>query len=645
MNRVSRAGRRSGRVSQVLLVATLVAAGTALVGGGLGSAGQAAAPAADEATADWTMMIYAVLDTQNIADQFTRNLAQLTALEDSANVNIVALVDLPEEDDPSYPSVSLPGVVPFTTAKLMVLDGGRWNEIRDYGEVSLGRPNVLSTFIEEAADRFPADKYGLMLVDHGSGWRGGYYDIGAPGTSHLSIADMRNGMLEGMQAAGIDKFEVVDHEACLMANYETASALAPLTEWQVASEEVTIGGTIQPTALELLAQGATGRDFGVRSIEDYAGFADGLSDGQGQFSALSVVDSDRMALLDRALESFANSAAEHIDEIAAEVGRARAQALEFEVELTDYSDDIVDLGDFLRHLTDVPDDVAVARDAALTALDGVVTDQVTRSATTQASGLNVFFPDDPKNGAYVDQQVGPPGWTSFVEAYSDYTATIGAAQGQAVFTSDQAQVLEQGPDGIKVAAQLGAGQADNVTLAQTQLYGPLGGVPQALIAAFPAYVNAGGQGQVEGVWSYGVTTLSNGAQSSPMTAIFNPQAEGLIGSAKARYTARSGATTDVALRFLLTSDGQVQGVTVSDAAAGQGAGGITLEVGGTITPIIVSLDQSGYHDTLARQPVPVTEQLALSYPQAAAGTPFEMDLFIEDVAGGSDFAYVQTAVP
>jgi hypothetical protein len=526
----------------------------------------------------------------------------------------------------------------------MVLDGGRWNEIRDYGEVSLGRPNILSRFIGEAADRFPAEKYGLMLVDHGSGWRGGYYDIGAPGTSHLSIADMRDGMLEGMQAAGIDRFEVVDHEACLMANYETASALAPLTEWQVASEEVTIGGTIQPAALALLAQDVTGRDFGVRSIEDYAAFADGLSEGQGRFSALSVVDSEKMALLDRALESFANSATRHIDEIAAEVGRARAEALEFEVELTDYSDDIVDLGDFLRHLTDVPDDVAVARDAALTALDGVVTDQVTRSATTQASGLNVFFPDDPKNGAYVDQQVGPPGWTAFVAAYSDHTATIGAAQGQAVFTSDQPQVLEQGPDGIKIAGQLGAGQSGNVTVAQTQLYGSLGGVPNALIAALPAYVDAGGEGQVQGVWSYGITTLSNGAQSSPMTAVFNAQAEGLIGSTRARYTAPSGATTDVALRFLLTSDGQVQGVTVSDASAGQGAGGITLEVGGTLTPIIVSLDQSGYHDTLSSQPVPVTDQLALSYPQAPAGTPFEMDLFIKDVAGGHDVAWLVTQV-
>ena len=447
-----------------------------------------------------------------------------------------------------------------------------------------------------------------------------------------------------MQAAGIDRFEVVDHEACLMANYETSSALAPLTKWQVASEEVTFGGTIQPTALTALANGATGRDFGVRSIEDYAAFADQLADSAGTFSALSVVDSDRVDLLDTALESFAQSAVAHMDEIAAEVGRARSAALEFSVELTDYSDDIVDLGDFLRHLSEVPPDVAVARDAALTALDGAVTDLVTRAATSQASGMNVFFPDDPSTGSYVDQQIGPPGWTAFVEAYGDYTATIGAAQGQAVFTSDEAQILEQGPTGIKVAGQLGEGQADNVTHSETLLFGPLGGVPNALIASFPAYVNAGGEGQVQGVWSYGVTTIDNGQVQVPMTAVFKAQAGGLIGSAKARYTSPAGATTDVSLRFLLTSDGQVEGVSVSDAAGGQGAGSIQLELGGTLTPVIATFDASGYTDTLAPQSVRVNKQLALTYPQAAAGTPFEMDLYIEDVSGGWDVAFVQTQV-
>lgn len=637
-------GRTLRRLA-VPVAATLVAAGAALASAPAPAVPAAAPTAAAAGDGSWTLMVYAVLDTQNIAQHFTADLAELTEVADSADVDVVALVDLPEQDDPSYPTVSLPGVAPFTTAKLLQLDGGRWNELRDLGEISMGRPDALAGFIAESADRFPADNYGLMLVDHGSGWRGGYYDIGAPGTANLSVADLRSGMLSGMREAGIDRFEVVDHEACLMASYEVTSALAPLTRWQVASEEITFGGTIQNSAVSLLAEGADGREFGVRSIEDYAASMDAAGD-PGPFSALSVVDSDAVARLDAALESFALAATEHLDEIAAEVGRARSAALEFSVSITDYSDDIVDLGDFLRHLQDVPRDVAVARDAALVALDAAVTDQVTRSATSQASGLNVFFPDDSDSREYVDGAIGPQGWTDFVAAWSERAAVSDAADGEARFTSGVAQVLEQGPGGIRIAGQLGAGQSENVTAAETQLYGSLGGVDDALIAAFPAYVDAGGPGQVQGVWSYGVTTIANGQQSSPVTAVFQAQAEGLIGSARALYTSPAGASTDVEIRFLLTSQGRVTGVTVSDQGSGQGAGSVPLERGGTLTPYVYTYDPaSGWFDTPSPTPVRVTENLAVSFPQAASGTPFEMVLFVADLAGGYDTASVTTAVP
>ena len=80
-----------------------------------------------------------------------------------------------------------------------------------------------------------------MLSDHGGAWSGGYVDTGPPSTSQLTIADMRAGIITGMQRGGIDEFEFIDHDSCLMASYEAASALGPLTKNLVASEEVTFG--------------------------------------------------------------------------------------------------------------------------------------------------------------------------------------------------------------------------------------------------------------------------------------------------------------------------------------------------------------------------------------------------------------------
>lgn len=638
---------RHGRV-----VAGLVAAAACLTTGAVLATSADAAPrvavagAAAEGAADWTLMIYDVADTENIADEMIRNLAAFAALPAMPNVNVVALVDLPEKSEPGYPTSTLPGVAPFTTAKLLVLGDGKWNEVRDLGEVSMGRPDALAGFIEEAAGRFPADKYGLVLSDHGSGFGGGYYDTGPPGTSHLSIASMREGILAGMQSAGIDRFEVIDHDACLMANYEAASALAPLADALAASEEETFGdATLSTDAIQALGQDVSGAEWGRINNEAYAKTMDRFS--QGAFTAGSVVDGEAMGRLDAAIQSFADAASAHMDEIAPEVGRARSDALEFltGVDPSTGPQDMIDLGDFMRHLQDVPDDVAVARDAVFAALDAAVLTQTTRRATEQATGLNVYFPKYTSFAQqYVDAHIGPPGWEEFV---ASYLAATGAATGQAdksaAFTSDQATVLQQGPDGILIAGQLGAGQSANVTGAETQVYTSLGGT-NALAIDLPAYLDAGAVGQVQGAWSYQVTAIGNGGggRGLPVSSVYQAQSGGLIGTFYASYTSAAGETSDVEFQLLLSAEGEVQGVTVTQAGDG-GSAQVTLD-GGRLTPYYIVPTSSGFDLQPSDQSVPVTPDFEISFPSLRAGTPFDMALVVSDVGGGGDSTEVSTQV-
>ena len=635
--------------------AAVVASAACLTAGALVATSASAAPrvaatsaAADDTKADWTLMIYEVADTVNIADEMIRNLAAFAALPAMPNVNIVALVDLPEMNDPGYPRATLPGVAPFTTAKLLVLGDNKWNEVRDLGEVSMGRPDVLSGFIEEAAGRFPADKYGLVLSDHGSGVAGGYYDTGPPGEAHLSIAAMRDGILTGLQAAGIDRFDVIDHDACLMSNYETASALAPLAKAMSGSEEVTFGdATLSVQAIQALGQDVSGAEWGRINNEAYGQYADGGPQGWGNFTAAAVVDGDAMARLDAAIQSFADAASAHMAEIAPEVGRARTAALEFVKGLDPEvgPQDLVDLGDFLRQLQDVPDDVAVARDAVFAALDGAVETQVTRQATQQATGLNVYFPKFTTFAQqYVDYHIGPPGWEEFVASYLE---EAGSATGQqdssAHFTTPDATILEQGPDGILVAGQLGDGQSANVTSTETQVFTSIGG-KDTLAIDLPGYLDAGGQDQVQGAWSYQVTAIGNGGggRGLPVSSIYQAQSGGLIGTFYASYTSGDGVTTDVQFRLLLSSAGEIQGVTLSEAGT-DGSAPVTLD-GGRLTPYYIVPTNQGYDLQPADQSVPVTADFQISFPSLREGTPFDLGVVVTDVGGGADGAFVSTTV-
>ena len=646
-NRTVRAGRR-----WAALAATLVAAGTAVVGSGPASSSEAVAPAADDDLAAWTMMVYAVGDTPSVPQLMVENLAELTRLPSDPDVNVVVLLDLPELTDPDAPTAQLPGVGDFSTAKLLVLEDGRFTEVRDLGEISMGQPDTLARFVEEAADRFPAQHYGFTFFDHGGGNTGGYVDTGPPVGQDLSVPEMREGLVDGMQAAGIDKFDVINHAACLMANYETASALAPLTDWIAASEEIMIYHPLAASTFEPMAQGGSGEDVANAFVQGYTELLDSIAEQPGgqayrELLAMSVVDGGAVAGLDRAMESFSQAAVSHMPEITTEVAKARADALEYVAGFPGSegeSFDLVDLGDFMRHLTGVPDDVAVARDAVSAALDQAVTLQSTGKGTQQATGMNVYLPADPGNVnlGVLSDGTEPQGWGEFVQAFVD-SASGSSDGGDAVrFVSPQAQVLQADATGIKIAGTLAGGSSENLTRAETYVLTQLGG-QEALALIFPAYVDAGGPGQIQGVWDYGVTALSDGTKSVPATTQYQAQSGGLLGTFLAHYTAPGGAESDVGVRVLLSSAGDIESVTTFDVTTGSSAG-VSLQVGGTLTPYVFVPSSNGYQRRPSNQSIKVTDQLQVDFVRLPAGTQFDMALVVGDAAGNADASSVSARV-
>jgi hypothetical protein len=648
---------RTGRLAG--LVATLVAAGAASLVTGLGTTSEAVA-AADDAgpdqgeVADWTMMVYAVGDTASVPQLMVENLTEIAQLADEDGVNVVVLLDLPERTDTDAPTSQVPGVGDFSTAKLLVLEDGRYHEVRDLGEVSMGRPDVLASFVAEAADKFPAKHYGFTFFDHGGGNTGGYVDTGPPGTQELTVPEMREGLITGMQKAGIDRFDVINQAACLMANYETVSALAPLGKWLAGSEEIMIAHPLAPASFPAMGQGGNGQDVAGAFVQGYVDLLDSIAVQPGgqayrDLVAMSVVDGDAVANLDAALVSFSQTAVAHMPEITTAVARARAQALEFVAGfpgLEGESLDLVDLGDFMKHLTGVPDDVAVARDAVSAAVDRAVSVQATGQGTQQATGINVYLPANPRNvnQSALGDGTEPQGWREFIEAFVQSAASSQGDNGAGVrFASSQAQVLQADASGIKIAAQLTDGSRANVTSAETYVFTGLGGQESALGLILPAYLDAGGPGQVQGVWNYALTALIDGRTVAPATTVYQAQSGGLLGSFLAQYTAPNGGVSDVGVRVLLSSAGQIQSVSIVDASTGSSAG-VSLQVGGTLTPYVFVPSSSNYEQVLSTQSIRVTEDLRVDFARMPAKSQFDMGLVVQDAAGNAATAFASGRV-
>ena len=107
---------------------------------------------------------------------------------------------------------------------------------KNVGKKAMTDPNTLTDFIQWGAKNYPANRYFLILWDHGGGSLSGYaYDELYPNGT-MTVDEIASALKNG----GI-KFDAVGFDACLMANMETAIAVEPYADYLIASEETEPG--------------------------------------------------------------------------------------------------------------------------------------------------------------------------------------------------------------------------------------------------------------------------------------------------------------------------------------------------------------------------------------------------------------------
>jgi hypothetical protein len=196
----------------------------------------------------WTIMLYQDADDQVLERDIYLDLNEAERVGSSDNVKIVAQLD-------RFRS-AFQGDGDWTSARrYYVTQDNDLNAVhsqvaQELGEVDMSDGQTLVDFVQWSVQNFPADKYVLILSDHGMGWPGGWSDP-APGGSgdnstplsarlgnNIYLNELDAALGEATRAAGIDRFEIIGMDACLMAQVEIMAALQPHANYAVASEEV-----------------------------------------------------------------------------------------------------------------------------------------------------------------------------------------------------------------------------------------------------------------------------------------------------------------------------------------------------------------------------------------------------------------------
>ena len=101
---------------------------------------------------------------------------------------------------------------------------------------SMADPQTLSDFIRWSAENYPAEKYLLVIWDHGMGAVKGLCIDELFDDDTMRLDELKTALSNG----GVH-FEAVLFDACLMASLETAYAIKDSANWMIASEELVAG--------------------------------------------------------------------------------------------------------------------------------------------------------------------------------------------------------------------------------------------------------------------------------------------------------------------------------------------------------------------------------------------------------------------
>ncbi|MDR3239687.1 MAG: hypothetical protein LBT44_06320 [Clostridiales bacterium] len=127
-------------------------------------------------------------------------------------------------------------VIPENGCSLWELDQGDLRSLAKLGLLNMGDPGTLAGFINFGVQTFPADKYGLILWDHGGGAIAGYGQDENFDKCNLTLLDMNYAFAQS--AAAQNKLEFLGFDSCLMATVEMAVVASEYARYLVASEDL-----------------------------------------------------------------------------------------------------------------------------------------------------------------------------------------------------------------------------------------------------------------------------------------------------------------------------------------------------------------------------------------------------------------------
>lgn len=635
----------------LLIAFALVVMGTACSDDGGGGGDEENAGPSEGGS--WTILHYSMADT-DLEPFMIADVAEMGEVGSGENLNIVALVDRFDglSEDPVL------GIDNWVGAKTIHIGDGEVEILQEADNLNMGDPATLTQFLTEGIKNYPADNYSLIISDHGAAWPGLGPDEGGGGYDVLNLAELTGALEAGLAAGGIEKLGLLGFDACLMATYEVASAMAPFADRMVASEELEPGHGWDYTSLQSIhdREGATPDELGETLVDSFMSHAE--DNGTEAAITLSLIDLTKMAALDEAVAAFGSALGESGQTVAPVVGRELSDTLGFGKSPDPTQDKwSTDLGLLAANVGEDAPDVAGPAEAVVAAVDEVVLHSVNGPATEGASGLAIYFPPQPEliDPEYAGVSSAGP-WNAFLASYFGFGSAIPAEQVPQATSEGGAAETFFDEDGLNIVGTFNTASLENITdvVIDYGLVEDDGSI--TYIGQEPAAMSEDGSGQAIGIYDLTVLKMTDGEDEA---------------YAYVALTVEEGdevATIDVPMAYY--AEGDQEGETYQDVLLSltfdvesgdiidetyyayqeeaESYGELTADPEGIIVPEVLNIAEDGTETWVPTSDVGLFADLPniqYEFEPLEAGTQLQVELSVFDFGGNFDAVGARVEVP
>lgn len=416
----------------------------------------------------WTVIVYMAGDNgkplngaplwHNLHSAGWRNLAEMSQVGSTRDVAVIVQYDSSDQDDP--------------TRRLYIDGSARQGQLVErIPPTNTGDPKNLVECIAWAADSYPADRYALILWNHGSGWKeddiyAAHRDPSVPTTrsgrarpqgrtarraSHalfksstseiLKIADdstrgicyddtsmdfldnqkLATALAEACRLVG-QRLSVLGMDACLMSMVEVAYQVSPYAEYLVSSQEIELAdGWPYGAILGRLVQrpSMSAREFATSIVEEFGGFYMRRRRDGGGICTQSAINLSGVARTFEGIKELSwlvGTTWASDSRISLAMGLTRRRSHTF------WDADYVDLLHFTKLLGDYTCDLApvrglageLARHLEDRTPDGPIAANFRGSLQGDANGMSIYFPKEGCSPFYGRLAFRESGWGSII---------------------------------------------------------------------------------------------------------------------------------------------------------------------------------------------------------------------------------------